>query len=131
MARILVIDDEEMIRFSIQKILEDAGHQVAEAEDGVDGIEMQKQQHFDLIITDILMPRKEGLETLQEIKSEFPETGVIAISGGGRLGNVDFLSAAELLGADAVLAKPFSEDQILKCVNDCLASTKHLIQKSY
>ncbi|MFP6711033.1 MAG: response regulator [Rhodospirillales bacterium] len=102
-----------------------------QTEDGVDRIEMQKQQHFDLIITDILMPRKEGLETLQEIKSEFPETGVIAISGGGRLGNVDFLSAAELLGADAVLAKPFSEDQILKCVNDCLASTKHLIQKSY
>ena len=82
---------------------------------------MQKQNLYDLIITDILMPKKEGLETLREIREEFPNIGIIAISGGGRLGNMDFLFAAGLLGADSVLAKPFSNKQITDSVNDCLA----------
>jgi CheY-like chemotaxis protein len=121
MAKILVIDDEELNRFSIRKVLEGAGHEVAEAVDGVVGLEMQKKQNFNLIITDILMPKKEGLETLQEIKEGYPGISVIAISGGGRLGNMDFLSAAELLGADAILAKPFTDEQIVTCVSECLA----------
>ena len=121
MARILVVDDEELARFTIRDILETAGHEVAEAENGKEAIESQTAGPFDLIITDIIMPEKEGVETIIELKRDYPDLKIIAISGGGRTKNLDFLQLADEFGADKILAKPFSEDELLERVNDCLS----------
>ena len=120
MARILVVDDEELARFTIRDILETAGHEIEEAENGKQAIERQKAEPFDLIVTDIVMPEKEGVETTIELKRDYPDLKIIAISGGGRTKNLDFLHLADAFGADKILAKPFSEDELLERVNECL-----------
>ncbi len=123
MARILVADDEKLVRVTIRKILTSAGHEVTEAANGREAIEMQNAQACDLLITDIIMPEKEGVETTIELKRDHPNLKIIAISGGGRTRNLDFLKLAKQFGADAVLAKPFSEDQLLGAVGDCLSGS--------
>ncbi len=121
MARILVVDDEELARFTLCEILEGAGHDVTEASNGNEAIERQRGQPFDLVVTDIIMPEKEGVETIIELKRDYPDLKIIGISGGGRSRNMDFLKLAEEFGADAVLAKPFSEDELMERVNVCLS----------
>jgi len=128
MARILVVDDEELARFTIRDILETAGHEVAEAENGNEAISAHNANPFDLVITDIVMPEKEGLETIVELRHDHPKLKIIAISGGGGTRNEDYLklttdllNLAEDLGADNILAKPFSKDELLECVNTCLS----------
>jgi YesN/AraC family two-component response regulator len=123
MARILVIDDEQLARFTMREILETAGHEVEEAKNGDQGISSQKAQPFDVVITDIIMPEKEGVQTIIELRRDFPSLPIIAISGGGRTRNLDFLKIAERYGAKRILAKPFSEDELLDAVNTCLKST--------
>ncbi|MCH8237326.1 MAG: response regulator [Proteobacteria bacterium] len=76
---------------------------------------------FDLVITDIIMPEKEGVETIVELKQLHPSLKIIAISGGGRTRNMDFLKLAKQFGADSILAKPFSEDELMEHVNACLS----------
>lgn len=120
MAKVLIIDDEEQMRGVIRQMLERAGHEVLEAEDGGRGMEVFRGSAVDLVITDILMPEKEGLETIMEMKREAPDTRIIAISGGGRAGTLNFLPAAEKLGASAILAKPFKGEELIKAVNDLL-----------
>lgn len=120
MAHILVIDDEELARFTLREILEGAGHDVAEAKNGNEGIAFQKSQPFDLVITDIIMPEKEGVETIIELKRDFPGLPIIGISGGGRTRNLDFLKLAQEYGADQILPKPFSESQLLDAVKEVL-----------
>jgi len=122
MTRILVIDDEELARFTIREILEAADFEVDEAENGRVGVDKQKATPFDLIITDIIMPEKEGVETIIDLKQEFPDLKIIAISGGGRTRNLDFLKLSERFGAAKILAKPFTEGQLLEAVNEVLAS---------
>ncbi len=121
MARILLIDDEEIARYAVRQVLETGGHEVTEAENGNEGIALQKAQPFDLVVTDMIMPEKGGLETIVELKRDYPALPVIAISGGGRTRNLDFLELAKRYGADEVLAKPFSEEELLQCVDACLA----------
>ncbi len=115
-ARILVVDDEEAIRLVLREALEYAGHEVVEAEDGVAGIEQYHCRRADLVILDILMPRKDGLETIQELRQADPAVKIIAISGGVRGGNVDSLAAARALGAQRTLAKPFRLHEMLEIV---------------
>lgn len=121
MARILVVDDEELARFTIRDILETAGHVVDEAANGNEAIASQVADPFDLIITDIVMPEKEGVETIIELRRDYPDLKIIAISGGGRTKNMDFLKFADEFGADKILAKPFSEEELLERVNECLS----------
>lgn len=121
MAHILVIDDEEMARFTVRDMLEAAGHEVTEAINGDDGVALQHVHAFDLVITDMIMPKKEGVETIIELKKAHPDQKIIATSGGGRTRNMDFLQMAMQFGADQVLAKPFSEDELLESVNTCLS----------
>lgn len=121
MPRILVVDDEELARFTLREILEGAGHEVVVATNGKEAIAFQKAHPFDLIITDILMPEKEGVETIIELKRDYPTLKIIAISGGGRTRNLDFLGLAEEFGADKILAKPFSEQELMERVNDSLS----------
>ena len=120
MSRILVIDDEELARFTIREILESAGFEVDEAENGRIGVEKQQATPFDLIITDIIMPEKEGVETIIDLKQEFPNLKIIAISGGGRTRNLDFLKLSERFWASKLLAKPFTEGQLLEAVAEVM-----------
>jgi CheY-like chemotaxis protein len=122
MTRVLVIDDEELARFTIREILEGAGFEVDEAENGRVGIEKQHANPFDLIITDIIMPEKEGVATIIDLKQDYPSLKIIAISGGGRTRNLDFLKLSERFGASKMLAKPFTEGQLIEAVEETLKS---------
>jgi DNA-binding response OmpR family regulator len=118
--RILVIDDDDLVRKTIKLGLEAAHYQVEEATDGAIGLEIASQGAFDLVITDILMPNKEGIETIQELRREKPAVKIIAISGGDRRGG-SFLEVAAKLGADKALRKPFRPQELLDCIQDVLA----------
>lgn len=113
MPLILIIDDEAGVRDSVRQILETAGHRVNDAANGVAGLQRFKADRPDLVITDIIMPDMEGIETIRAIRALAPDCPVLAMSGGGRLGNVDFLSVAGRLGADDTLQKPFEIDELL------------------
>lgn len=114
--RILVIDDEAALRTTIRKMLESASHEVIEAENGRIGIEAFRKQPADVVVTDIIMPQKEGIETIRDIRAIDPNVRIVAISGGGRNKNMDFLRIAGKLGATATLAKPFRKEELLACV---------------
>ena len=115
-AKILIIDDEDVVRRTICQMLLRAGHEVEEAANGVAGLAALRRQPVELVITDIIMPEMEGVETVMCIRQEFPHIRVIAISGGGRTGNFDFLATAEKLGAVRVLQKPFKRAALLEAV---------------
>lgn len=116
MTRILIVDDETMVRKTLHQILDRAGYDVEEAENGVEGLARQRETKFDLLITDLIMPEMDGLEMITNIRKEFPETKIIAISGGRRTKGVDLLKQAQAKGADTILAKPFFRDEVLKAV---------------
>ena len=120
MANLLIIDDEELVRLTLRQMLEEAGHAVAEAADGAEGITLYKECSADLVVTDIIMPNKEGIETIMELRNHDPAVKIIAISGGGRLRNLDFLNVAGKFGATRMLAKPFEDEEFLEAVEDCL-----------
>jgi DNA-binding response OmpR family regulator len=119
-ARILIIDDEDQARRMLHQVLERAGYEVVVAQDGNEGLERFRADPTDLIITDILMPEKEGLETIMELRREFPQAKIIAMSGGGRAGNLNFLEIAAVLGAQRTLHKPFELQEMLEAVRDLL-----------
>ncbi len=121
MARILIIDDEDELRSMLRRMLEQVGHEVTEAVNGTEGIQSYEQDRPDLIITDIIMPEKEGVETIIALRRADPDLPIIAISGGGRLEATDFLTMARKLGARRTLSKPFRRDQLLEAVDECLA----------
>jgi CheY-like chemotaxis protein len=120
MADILVIDDDAQVRAWMRMALKSAGHQVREAGDGAEGVETFRRQPSDMIFCDLFMPGKEGLETIRELRREFPDMPVVAMSGGGRLGHMDMLRAARLFGAVDVLQKPFGNDALLAAVEQAL-----------
>jgi DNA-binding NtrC family response regulator len=120
MARILVIDDEANIRTTIQTMLMRDGHSVSTAKDGKAGLIAFAQEKPDLVITDMIMPEKEGVETIQSIRKHSPLTPIIAISGGGRASHVDFLPLALAFGATATLNKPFTAKALIEVVRRVL-----------
>jgi CheY-like chemotaxis protein len=121
MQKILVIDDNVVVRNTIIQLLESDGYQVVGAADGRRGLLAFRQAQPDLVITDIIMPEKEGIETIRDIRGECPDAKIIAISGGGRIGNTDFLRIARQLGACDVVAKPLDPDHFLDVVRSCLS----------
>jgi DNA-binding NtrC family response regulator len=121
MARILIIDDEDYVRMTLSQALEDEGHTVLVATNGNEGLARHSETKPDLVITDLLMPDKEGLETIVELRKADPAVKIIVISGGGRINNVDFLEVAKKFGATAALKKPFPIDEFCRLVGDCLA----------
>ena len=120
MARILIIDDEDELRSMLRQMLEHVGHEVSEAVNGAVGIEIYERDAPDLIITDIIMPEKEGVETIIALRRADPDLPIIAISGGGRLDATDFLTMAKKLGARHTLTKPFRREQLLEAIDECL-----------
>ncbi len=114
--RILIVDDEEDVRETLCENLLACGFEVTSAVDGIDAEQQMGKSLPDLVITDIIMPRREGLETITEIRKKYPQVKLIAISGGGRTNTTDFLALAEKLGADGVLAKPIELDELEKMI---------------
>jgi CheY-like chemotaxis protein len=122
MPHILIIDDEAMIREMFRRILELEGYAVSEAAEGNEALARCREQCPDLIITDLIMPDKEGIETIIEIRRDFPETKIIAISGGGRVTAREYLELAETFGADRSLSKPIGREELLAAVRALLPS---------
>lgn len=118
MLKVLVVDDEPLICETLEDLLARAGHQVHTATDGVQAIKCAKQVEFDLMIIDIVMPEKDGLETIQSLIKEYPELKIIAISGGSRIGNVDFLKFADEFGAWRTFRKPLDNIELLQAVEE-------------
>src|SRR5882724_9977514 len=116
MARILVIDDDHAVRLTIQAILEREGHEITCASDGEQGLRAFTSISPQLVLTDIIMPNKEGLDTIMQIRARDTTTPIIAMSGGGRVGNADFLKMAARLGANEILAKPFERKDLTAAV---------------
>jgi CheY-like chemotaxis protein len=120
MATILVLDDEPSILLMIKKMLEKEGHDVEVALNGKEGMALFEQKKPDLLITDIIMPEKEGLETIFELRRLHPDLKIIAISGGGRIGPDGYLPGAKLLGANAVFSKPLVPKEFINKVTELL-----------
>jgi CheY-like chemotaxis protein len=123
MQKILVIEDNAIVRNTIMRILQLAGYTVVTANDGLEGVSLFRQEMPDLVISDIIMPQQEGIGTIRQILTEFPGTKIIAISGGGRIGNTDFLQMARKLGAVDALSKPFDPDDLLARIDNCFKET--------
>jgi DNA-binding response OmpR family regulator len=124
-AKILIIDDDPGMRRTVSRILARAGHEVIEASDGEEGMDSFRKNHPDIVVTDIIMPKKEGIETILDLRREHPSTLILAISGGatntsGPLVPLDYLGLAESLGADGVLAKPFRAAALLQEIDKLL-----------
>lgn len=120
MARILIIDDDELMRTVIRRTLEKAGHDVFEAGDGEEGLAAQRKISADLVITDIVMPVKEGIETIRALRELSPDLRIIAISGHGRFGKADYLWAARDFGADYTFEKPIEWQVLVAAVAHCV-----------
>jgi DNA-binding response OmpR family regulator len=115
-SHILVIDDDIDLRVTLQEALQAEGYKVSVAADGAQGIASQRKQPASLLITDIFMPNKEGVETIKDFREEFPTVPIIAISGGGRLKSQGGLLTAKELGAAVILRKPFKISDLLRSV---------------
>jgi len=120
MARILLIEDDDSVRTILYLTLVHYGHSVVEARDGREGLDLFRLGGVDLVITDIVMPGKEGFEVLMKIRKKNPALKIIAISGGGLHNAAHYLHTAKLLGAAKVLAKPFSNEALMAAVNELL-----------
>ncbi len=120
MSLILIIDDESSILELFEGILGDEGHATLRARDGRMAMALLDER-IDLVITDLVMPNQEGLETIIDIRRRGYDVPVIAMSGGGAVGPHAYLETARLMGANAVLAKPFSRGEVLTVVRSMLA----------
>jgi len=121
--RILVIDDDTDVRGMVCRMLESEGHDVIDAMDGVDGMrKIQAQPEIDVVITDLIMPEKEGIETIRELKRDFPGTKILAISGGGKSDPDNYLRIAKAMGANSTLSKPFIKQELMDVVDKLVSS---------
>lgn len=118
--KILLIDDDDVIRLTMQSALKKRGFQVITAENGNIGLELFKKENPQIVITDMLMPNKEGLETISEIRSLKTKVKIIAMSGGGSTQNMTFLKLAEKVGADQLLSKPVKPEQLIMAIENLL-----------
>ena len=124
MKRILIIDDDFHVRDMMERLLRRAGYDAQLAANGAEAVKMHRENPMDLVITDIIMPEKEGLEIITEFRRDYPSVKLIAISGGGRIGPTNYLKMAKLLGAERTFAKPVDTPQLLSAIEELLASDK-------
>jgi len=122
--RILLVDDDDMSRQAVHRMLERAGFTVESTGDGRRAIETYQPGAFDLVITDLIMPEIDGLEIIQEVRRKDPAARILAISGGGRVQAEEYLSVARKFGAVEVLPKPFASQDLKAAVDRALAGKK-------
>ena len=120
MAAILVVDDDRDVRDMLQRLLERAHYEVETAEDGRQALRMFQEKTYDVVITDILMPEKDGIETIIEIRRDFPEAKIIAISGGGDIDPNFYLHLSSQFGVSRTLTKPFEREDLLASVRELM-----------
>lgn len=124
MKKVLIIEDDADQRAMLREALERAGFDVADAADGDAGLALQRRSPADVVITDILMPDKEGIETIMELRRLYPPTKIIAITGyGSRHREADYLWVAREVGANATLKKPFAPARLIDTVREVLAAS--------
>jgi DNA-binding response OmpR family regulator len=128
--RILIIDDDDGFRNMLRQMLESEGYEITEAHDGEEGVKCQYAQPADLIITDIVMPKKEGLETICEIQKKYPDVKVIVVSGAGWYGAEVEFDMARILGA-RTLKKPFKRRALLKTMEEICRQSTPVKKESY
>jgi CheY-like chemotaxis protein len=116
MARILVIDDDVLVLDMLYESLTREGYDVLRASNGEEGLRLYRKEPVDLIITDLFMPEKEGIETIIELRQDFPDVKIIAISGGGRIGTKDYLQMAKIFGVQRTFTKPVAREQLLAAI---------------
>jgi len=116
MSQILLVDDDVQVRKMLKITLERAGYEVFEAADGNEAVAVFNREAIDLVITDIVMPEKEGIETIMELKTVDPGVRIIAISGGGRINPEDYLKWARRFGVSNTFIKPVGRDELLAAV---------------
>jgi DNA-binding response OmpR family regulator len=121
MAKILLVDDNQDLLGLQGEFLRMSGHEVETAVNGVEALAQASRKNFDLVVTDIIMPSKDGIEVIVALRKSQPSAKIIAISGGGRLNAKDYLGIAQKLGAAATLTKPFSGSELVATVDRVLA----------
>jgi CheY-like chemotaxis protein len=121
MAQVLIIDDDRGIRQLLRRIIATRGHMIVEADSGRTGVEAFRQQAFDLVLTDIVMPDMDGNQTIVQLRKLNPDIRIVAVSGGGRARNLTPLQLAKQFGADRILEKPFRRDDVVRMVDEILA----------
>ena len=122
MERILIVDDDEQVRQVLRLMLEHEGYAVTEAQDGRAGLERWREEPADLLLTDILMPEQDGIETIREVRRGWPDAKIIAFTGGGKSG-MDYLTIARKLGAQLTLEKPLDRKTLIAAVQEVLHGT--------
>jgi two-component system, chemotaxis family, chemotaxis protein CheY len=118
-AKVLVIDDDALVRRALSRLLEDEGYGVLMAEDGRQGVALFLREQPDIVITDLIMPEQQGIDTIAEMLRARPGAKIIAMSGSGRIGSRDLLETAQVFGAADVVMKPFEPDDLICRVRRC------------
>ena len=131
MTKVIIIDDEEDIRIVLKEIFVREGFDVAVASNGAEGLNLLREEGADLVITDIIMPGSDGVETAYDIRKEFPKTKIIVMSGGGNVASsgyeptaittTAYLASAAAVGADFTLTKPFDREELIKAARELIA----------
>ncbi|MBD3226438.1 MAG: response regulator [Caldithrix sp.] len=121
--KIILIDDDFDVRAFTSKMLQSEGYEVFEAENGSEGLQIMRDHvdEVDLVITDIIMPDKEGIETIQELKRDYPDVRILAISGGGKVHPEGYLGLAKAMGANDTLSKPFIKQDLIDAVENAMS----------
>lgn len=120
MAHIFLIEDDPLVREAFELILASDGHRVSSAADGASGLRQIEQGRYDLVITDIMMPEKDGVEVINALRKSHRDLPIIAVSGGARGSATDYLHIAKVLGAVEVLSKPIGAKELLAAVKKAL-----------
>jgi DNA-binding NtrC family response regulator len=122
--RIMIVDDDASIRRTLGKLLSKAGYEVIQASDGSEAVRLWRQRGGDLVITDLHMPRKDGIETIVELLSHSPGLRIIAMSGGGQTKRLDLLGNVAMLGTVLTIEKPFTITEMMTTVSRALQSSR-------
>jgi DNA-binding response OmpR family regulator len=125
LAFLLVVDDDEAVRMMLRKMLETDSHDVVTAQNGIDALNCVREQLPDIVILDIIMPEKEGFETIIEMRRDYPNLKIIAISGGGSISATNYLKLAKTLGANITFEKPIHMKELLAAVGQLALEETH------
>lgn len=124
MAKVLLVEDDDLVRDMLTQVLERASHQVVSATNGEEAADYLKKESPDIMVTDIIMPKKSGITLISEVKNRHPNLEIIAISGGGRLDPAGYLDLSETLGASVSFEKPIDNTALLMAIDLLLHGKK-------